>query len=135
MAAQAASLRRNAVWMFASFFGKNAVAISVSPCVRSGVRRKPASAETPTCPRVDFARVTSMRGNTHVASAKGLVTLDARPSDAIALALRTGARIFVDEAVIRDARSFEMTRENVDVGRLQRWLENLSDDDLGKYKM
>jgi hypothetical protein len=41
----------------------------------------------------------------------------------------------VDESVIRDARSFEMTRENVDVGRLQRWLENLSDDDLGKYKM
>jgi hypothetical protein len=90
--------------------------------------------------RVERVVVCALKDNTfyaslHVASAKGLVTLDARPSDAIALALRTGARIFVDETVIRDARSFEMTRENVDVGRLQRWLENLSDDDLGKYKM
>jgi len=42
-----------------------------------------------------------------------------------------GARIFVDEAVIRDARSFEMTRENVDVGRSSGAGEPL-DDDLGK---
>jgi bifunctional DNase/RNase len=68
-------------------------------------------------------------------SPKGRLALDARPSDAIALALRSGARIFVDEAVIQNARSFEMSRETVDVGRLQKWLENLSDDDLGKYKM
>lgn len=68
-------------------------------------------------------------------SSKGPLTLDARPSDAIALALRSGARIFVEEAVIQNARSFEMSRESVDVGRLQKWLENLSDDDLGKYKM
>ena len=61
--------------------------------------------------------------------------MDARPSDAIALALRSGARIFVEEAVIQNARSVEMSRETVDVGRLQKWLENLSDDDLGKYKM
>ena len=61
--------------------------------------------------------------------------MDARPSDAIALALRSGARIFVDEAVIQNARSVETSRETVDVGRLQKWLENLPDDDLGKYKM
>ncbi len=71
----------------------------------------------------------------HVLSAKGLLEVDARPSDAIALALRSGARIFVDEAVIQGARSVEMSRETVDVGRLQKWLENLPDDDLGKYKM
>ena len=71
----------------------------------------------------------------HVLSAKGLVEVDARPSDAIALALRSGARIFVDDAVIHNARSVEMSHETVDVGRLQKWLENLPDDDLGKYKM
>ena len=71
----------------------------------------------------------------HIVSPKGPLTLDARPSDAIALALRSGARIFVDESVIHDARTFEASRETVDVGRLQRWLENLTDDDLGKYKM
>jgi bifunctional DNase/RNase len=90
--------------------------------------------------RVERVVVCSLKDNTfyatlHVASARGPLTVDARPSDAIALALRSGARIFVDEAVIREARSFEVSRETVDVGRLQRWLENLSDDDLGKYKM
>ena len=71
----------------------------------------------------------------HVLSAKGLLEVDARPSDAIALALRSGARIFVDDTVIQNARSVEMSQETVDVGRLQKWLENLPDDDLGKYKM
>ena len=63
------------------------------------------------------------------------MTIDARPSDAIALALRTGSRIFVEENVIQSARSLETSEDNVDVGRLQKWLENLSDEDLGKYKM
>jgi hypothetical protein len=63
------------------------------------------------------------------------VTIDARPSDAIALALRTGSRIFVEEDVISSARSLDTAPENVDVGRLQKWLENLPDEDLGKYKM
>jgi bifunctional DNase/RNase len=71
----------------------------------------------------------------HVLSTQGLLQVDARPSDAIALALRSGARIFVDDAVIQNARSVEMSHETVDVGRLQKWLENLPDDDLGKYKM
>jgi len=71
----------------------------------------------------------------HVLSPKGQLSVDSRPSDAIALALRTGARIFVEEAVIQNARSVETSRESMDVGRLQKWLENLSDDDLGKYKM
>jgi len=71
----------------------------------------------------------------HVRSEKGPLTVDARPSDAIALALRTKARIYVEESVIQSARSLEMSRETVEIGRLQKWLENLSDDDLGKYKM
>jgi bifunctional DNase/RNase len=90
--------------------------------------------------RVERVVVCELKENTfyatlHVASSKGILEVDARPSDAIALALRTGARIFVEEAVIENARSVEMGREPMDVGRLQKWLENLSDDDLGKYKM
>ena len=51
-------------------------------------------------------------------------------------AARSGARIFVEEAVIQSARSMEDgPAATEDVGRLQRWLEKLSDDDLGKYKM
>jgi hypothetical protein len=63
------------------------------------------------------------------------VSIDARPSDAIALALRTGTQIFVEEAVIQSARNVDADNESVDVGRLQKWLEGLSDDELGKYKM
>ena len=90
--------------------------------------------------RVERIVVCELKENTfyatlHVRSPKGQLTVDARPSDAIALALRTGARIFVEEAVIQSARSVEMSQEPMDVGRLQKWLENLSDDDLGKYKM
>jgi uncharacterized protein len=90
--------------------------------------------------RVERIVVCELKENTfyatlHVVSAKGLVEVDARPSDAIALALRSGARIFVDDAVILNSRSVEMSQETVDVGRLQKWLENLPDDDLGKYKM
>jgi len=72
----------------------------------------------------------------HLRSPQGMHTIDARPSDAIALALRFGSRIFVEDAVIQNAKTVEMSRESVDVGRLQKWLEDLSDEDLGsKYKM
>ncbi|HLA78026.1 MAG TPA: bifunctional nuclease family protein [Vicinamibacteria bacterium] len=62
------------------------------------------------------------------------IPIDARPSDAIALALRTGSPIFVEETVILNAKTVESTRETMDSDRLQKWLEGLSDDDLGKYK-
>ena len=89
---------------------------------------------------VERVVVCDLRDNTfyatlHVLSPSGPRMLDARPSDAIALALRSGARIFVEEAVIQSARSVETSPASMDVGRLQKWLENLSDDDLGKYKM
>jgi hypothetical protein len=41
----------------------------------------------------------------------------------------------VEEAVIQSARSVESGKESMDVGRLQKWLEGLSEDELGKYKM
>jgi bifunctional DNase/RNase len=71
----------------------------------------------------------------HIQSPGGRRVVDARPSDAIALALRTRSKIFVEEAVIQSARSVEMSRESMEVGRLQKWLEGLSEEELGKYKM
>jgi uncharacterized protein len=61
--------------------------------------------------------------------------IDARPSDAIALALRTRAPIFVEESVIDGAKPFEVPVESHDTDRLHKWLESLDPDDLGKYKM
>jgi bifunctional DNase/RNase len=63
------------------------------------------------------------------------VTIDSRPSDAIALALRTRAPIFVEEAVIENAKTFDPVPEKADAERLHKWLESLDPDDLGKYKM
>ena len=65
---------------------------------------------------------------------QGVVTIDARPSDAIALALRTKTRVFVEESVMQSIQKDTDTGV-ADVGRLQKWLEGLSDDELGKYKM
>jgi len=61
--------------------------------------------------------------------------IDARPSDAIALALRTRAPIFVEESVIDNAKPFDSTTDKPDAERLHKWLESLDPDDLGKYKM
>ncbi len=63
------------------------------------------------------------------------LAVDARPSDAIALALRTRAPIFVEDAVIDHAKTVDFTAETTDADRLQKWLESLDPDDLGKYKM
>jgi bifunctional DNase/RNase len=84
--------------------------------------------------------VTDLKENTFYAliylqTGGGLVAVDARPSDAIALALRAKAPIFVDEEVLTSARSPEDAPDRADVDRLQKWLESLDPDDLGKYKM
>ncbi len=62
------------------------------------------------------------------------VAIDARPSDAIALALRTRAPIFVEEAVIDNAKTVDVSADKADADRLHKWLESLDPDDLG-YKM
>jgi uncharacterized protein len=64
-----------------------------------------------------------------------IMAIDARPSDAIALALRARVPIFVEDAVIENARSVDVAPEKADAERLQKWLESLDPDDLGKYKM
>jgi hypothetical protein len=90
--------------------------------------------------KVERVVVCELKDNTfyatiHLRSGARMVTVDARPSDAIALALRTSSPIYVDEAVIQNARAVESSKDSMDVGRLQKWLEGLSEDELGKYKM
>jgi bifunctional DNase/RNase len=63
------------------------------------------------------------------------LAIDARPSDAIALALRTRAPIFVEDTVIDNAKTVDFAAEKPDSERLHKWLESLDPDDLGKYKM
>ncbi|GMR22139.1 MAG: bifunctional nuclease family protein [Acidobacteriota bacterium] len=63
------------------------------------------------------------------------MAVDARPSDAIALALRTKAPIFVEDDVVESAKGLDLSKDTTDSERLQQWLEGLNPDDLGKYKM
>jgi bifunctional DNase/RNase len=60
--------------------------------------------------------------------------IDVRPSDALALALRSRAPIYVDSRVLERVSSNDITGEEADQERLQKWLESLDPDDLG-YKM
>ena len=64
-----------------------------------------------------------------------LMTIDARPSDAIALALRTDAPIYVAETVIEQSQNITLDKEDLRPKDVAEWLENLSPEDLGKYKM
>lgn len=86
-----------------------------------------------------------LRNNTFFANIKLLnngemVVVDARPSDAIAIALRAGAPIFVDELVIEKSRNVDFGTKMTDLDKLKKeklaeFLENLSPEDFGKYKM
>ena len=64
-----------------------------------------------------------------------LISLDARPSDALALALRTDCPIYLSAQVLRTTRMANAGVENFSTEELRRWLENLNDEDLGRYKM
>lgn len=65
-----------------------------------------------------------------------IVAIDARPSDALALALRSDCPIFVAEEVLQAAKVVPNTVEAQPSEQdLRRWLENLGDEDMGKYKM
>ena len=64
-----------------------------------------------------------------------VVNIDSRPSDAIALALRVNAPIFVTEKVVTKAKSIEVSEEKEEADRWREWLENLKPEDFGKYKM
>ncbi|HET6373101.1 MAG TPA: bifunctional nuclease family protein [Candidatus Polarisedimenticolia bacterium] len=84
--------------------------------------------------------ITDLKENTfyaviHLSHQGGTVSVDSRPSDAIALALRAGAPIFVEQDVITRAKNTDMTRDAGESDRLRQWLEKLDPEDLGKYEM
>ena len=93
--------------------------------------------------RVVKVMVTDLKDNTffavlHLQVGETEYTVDSRPSDAIALALRVAAPIFVDEEVVRKAKSIEVTKEGEtvkadDPERLREWLENIKPEDFGKF--
>jgi hypothetical protein len=63
------------------------------------------------------------------------MSIDSRPSDALALALRVDCPIFVDETVLQNSKSTSAITEKSTSEELRKWLEGLSDEDLGRYKM
>jgi uncharacterized protein len=64
-----------------------------------------------------------------------LMSIDSRPSDALALALRHDCPIFVEDKVLQSSRSSNSASEKVNNEELRKWLENLNDEDMGRYKM
>jgi bifunctional DNase/RNase len=94
---------------------------------------------------VEKIEIVDIRNNTFFANiclAKEgkMYVIDARPSDAIAVALRTNAPIFVDEKVIEKSRNVDFGIKLKDLDKLKEekikeFLENLSAEDFGKYKM
>lgn len=75
-----------------------------------------------------FARIHLVRGDRRW-------SVDSRPSDAIALALRARAEIFVEEEVLEKSKSLRVEGADGDPERLKKWLEEVNPEDLGKYRM
>jgi bifunctional DNase/RNase len=94
--------------------------------------------------RVLKVTVTDLKENTffavlHLQVGETEYTVDSRPSDAIALALRVGAPIYVDEEVVRKAKQLDVNKEAEpvkadDPDRLREWLDNIKPEDFGKFK-
>src|ERR1700689_1522956 len=67
-----------------------------------------------------------------------VVSIDSRPSDALALALRVDCPIFVEDEVLKNSKQENSKGSSpvpaVSSEELRKWLEDLGDDDLGKYK-
>lgn len=89
--------------------------------------------------RVERVVINDLRENTffariHLVQRDSPLSVDSRPSDAIALALRSHAEIFVEEDVLEKSRHLHAEGDQ-DPDRLRKWLEEASSDELGKYRM
>lgn len=76
--------------------------------------------------------------NIHLKSRDKNFVMDCRPSDAVAVALRCKADIFVKRNVIEKSRQIEMSGQSEEQLKSEKWteiLENLTPADFGKYKM
>jgi uncharacterized protein len=90
--------------------------------------------------RVERVVVNDLRDNTffariHLVRGAESLQVDSRPSDAIALALRVKAEIFVEEDVLEKSRNLRAEGPEQDPDRLRKWLEEASPEELGKYRM
>lgn len=63
------------------------------------------------------------------------ISIDSRPSDALALALRVDCPIYVEDEVLKNSKVSGATSDKVNSEELSKWLEGLNDDDIGRYKM
>jgi bifunctional DNase/RNase len=96
--------------------------------------------------RVQKVVVNDLRDNTFYAVlylrlGNADITVDSRPSDAIALALRVGAPIFVEEDVVDKARTVEVAKETEigtgkgdDQAKIKEWLESLKPGDFDRLE-
>src|SRR3954469_1097945 len=64
-----------------------------------------------------------------------LISVDSGPSDALALALRLDCPIYVEETVLSTSKTVAAVAEVGSNEELRRWLKNLNDEDMGRYKM
>jgi bifunctional DNase/RNase len=64
-----------------------------------------------------------------------VISVDSRPSDALALALRVDCPIYVDDEVLKNSKKAQSASDPATSEELRKWLEGLSDEDLGKYRM
>jgi bifunctional DNase/RNase len=63
------------------------------------------------------------------------ISIDSRPSDALALALRVDCPIFVEDDVLKNSKVSGAASDKATSEELRKWLENLNDEDTGRYKM
>jgi len=64
-----------------------------------------------------------------------MMSIDSRPSDALALALRVDCPIYVEDEVLKNSKSSANSTDKVSNEEMRKWLENLGDEDMGRYKM
>ena len=64
-----------------------------------------------------------------------IISVDSRPSDALALALRLDCPIYVEESLLKSSKMVSTVSDKVNQEEMRRWLEGLNDEDLGRYKM
>ena len=64
-----------------------------------------------------------------------IISIDSRPSDALALALRVDCPIFVEDEVLKSSKLAANMSDRVSSEELRKWLEGLNDEDMGRYKM
>ena len=64
-----------------------------------------------------------------------IISIDSRPSDALALALRLDCPIYVEDEVLKTSKVTSAATDRISSDDLRKWLEGLNDEDLGRYKM